>query len=198
VSVAAEKAGVNDMRRPSQPRLLLVVAARESKEVPMSLHTFAILQSLLLISAANGAPILLKRVSGVHFAGPIDGGLVLPDGHPLLGSSKTWRGIFAGVLLAVGASVAIDLPWQAGALVGASAMVGDCVSSFTKRRFGLESSSMALGIDQIPESLLPAVVCSVYLPLGVLDVVAIVLVFFIGELGLSRLFFAIRLRDRPY
>jgi len=57
---------------------------------------------------------------------------------------------------------------------------------------------MALGLDPIPKSPLPAVVCSVYLPLSVLDVVAIVLVFFVGELGLSRLFFAIRLRDRPY
>jgi CDP-2,3-bis-(O-geranylgeranyl)-sn-glycerol synthase len=164
----------------------------------MSLHTLAILRSLLLISAANGAPILFKRVFSVRFAGPIDGGLVLQDGHPLLGSSKTWRGLVAGVFLAACASLAIDLPWQVGALIGASAMVDDCVSSFAKRRFGLESSSMALGLDQIPESLLPAVVCSAYLPLGALDVGAIVLVFFVGELGLSRLFFAIRLHDRPY
>jgi CDP-diglyceride synthetase len=164
----------------------------------MSIHTFAILRSLLLISAANGAPILLKHVFGVRFAAPIDVGLVLPDGYRLLGKSKTWRGLVAGVVLAIAASATISLPWQAGALVGASAMAGDCVSSFTKRRFGLESSSMALGLDQIPESLLPAVVCSVYLPLSVLDVVAIALVFFVGELGLSRLLFAIRLRDRPY
>jgi CDP-archaeol synthase len=152
----------------------------------MSIHAFAILQNLLLISAANGAPVLLKRAFGVRFAAPIDGGLVLR------------RGLVAGVLLPAGAAVAISLPWQAGALVGASAMAGDCLSSFTKRRLGLRSSSMALGLDQVPESLLPAVVCGAYLPVGVLDVVAIVLVFFVGELGLSRLLFAIRLRDRPY
>jgi hypothetical protein len=128
----------------------------------------------------------------------IDGGLILRDGHPLLGRSKTWRGLAASVLLAVCAAEVIGLPWQAGALAGASAMAGDCVSSFIKRRFGLEPSSMALGLDQFPESLLPAAACSVYLPLGPLDVVATVLAFFVGELALSRLLFAIRLRDRPY
>ena len=152
----------------------------------MSIHIFPILQSLLLISVANGAPVLFKRVFGAHFSGPIDGGLVLRDGHPLLGGSKTWRGFVAGVLLPAGAAVAISLPWHAGAFAGASAMVGDCISSFTKRRFGLVSSSMALGLDQIPESILPAVVCSGYLPLSALDVVAIVVVFFVGELALCR------------
>jgi len=95
-------------------------------------------------------------------------------------------------------SVLINLPWQAGALAAASAMAGDCLSSFVKRRLGLEPSSMTLGLDQVPESLLPAVACSVYLPLGAIDVVAIVVVFFVGQLALSRLFFAIGLRDRPY
>jgi hypothetical protein len=60
------------------------------------------------------------------------------------------------------------------------------------------SRSMTLGLDQVPESLFPAVACSAYLPLGPLDVALIVLVFFVGELATSRLFFAVGLRDRPY
>jgi CDP-diglyceride synthetase len=164
----------------------------------MSIHAAAILQSLVLIIAANGAPVLFKRLFGARFARPVDGGLFLRDGHPLLGRSKTWRGVVAGVLLTVCAAPVIGLPWHAGALVGASAMAGDCVSSFTKRRLGLEPSSMALGLDQVPESLLPGLVCGIYLSLGLIDVVAIVLVFLVGELALSRLLFAMRLRDRPY
>ncbi|HEY3622606.1 MAG TPA: CDP-archaeol synthase [Roseiarcus sp.] len=85
-----------------------------------------------------------------------------------------------------------------GALAAASAMAGDCLSSFIKRRFGLEPSSMTLGLDQVPKSLFPAVACSGYLPLGPLDVALIVLVFSVGELATSRLLFAIGLRDRPY
>jgi CDP-diglyceride synthetase len=164
----------------------------------MSAHALAMLQSLILISAANGAPLLLARLLGARFAHPIDGGIVLRDGHPLLGRSKTWRGLAAAVLLAACAAVLMSLPWQLGALAAASAMAGDCLSSFVKRRFGLEPSSMALGLDQVPESLFPAVACSAYLPLGPLDVALIVLVFSVGELAMSRLFYAVGLRDRPY
>src|SRR5271166_6481204 len=59
-------------------------------------------------------------------------------------------------------------------------------------------SSMTLGLDQVPESLFPAVACSAYLPLGPVDLLAIVLVFSVGELAMSQLFFAVGLRDRPY
>jgi len=161
-------------------------------------HALIILRSLILISAANGAPVLFARLLGTRFARPIDGGIVLRDGHPLLGRSKTWRGLAAAIVLAACAAALIDLPWQAGALTGASAMAGDCLSSFVKRRLALEASSMSLGLDQVPESLFPAVACSVYLPLSPGDVIAIVLVFSVGVLAMSRLFYAIGLRDRPY
>jgi CDP-diglyceride synthetase len=128
-------------------------------------HVLVIVRSLILISAANGAPVLFARLLGTRFARPIDGGIVLRDGHPLLGRSKTWRGLAAAVVFTACAAVLISLPWQAGALAGASAVAGDCLSSFVKRRFGLEPSSMTLGLDQVPESLFPAVACSVYLPL---------------------------------
>ena len=57
---------------------------------------------------------------------------------------------------------------------------------------------MTLGLDQVPESLFPAIACSAYLPLGPIDIVVIVLMFFVGELAMSRLLFAVGLRDRPY
>ena len=91
----------------------------------MSAHPLAILQSLILISAANGAPVLLARLLGARFAHPIDGGIVLRDGHPLLGRSKTWRGLAAAILLAACVAVLIGLPWRLGALAAASAMAGD-------------------------------------------------------------------------
>src|SRR5208282_506194 len=84
-------------------------------------HALVIFQSLILISAANGAPVLFARLLGTRFARPIDGGIVLGDRHPLLGRSKTWRGLAAAVVLTACAAVLIDLPWQAGALTGAFA-----------------------------------------------------------------------------
>lgn len=62
---------------------------------------FIIAQALffaLPFYAANMAPVLVK---GIPFlATPIDGGRVW-HGQPILGSHKTWRGLAAGVLLAV-------------------------------------------------------------------------------------------------
>ena len=93
----------------------------------------------------------------------------------------------------------MSLPWRLGALAAASAMAGDCLSSFVKRRFGLEPSSMTLGLDQVPESLFPPrLLAALISPLRPLDVALIVLVFSVGELAMSRLFFAVGLRDRPY
>jgi CDP-2,3-bis-(O-geranylgeranyl)-sn-glycerol synthase len=164
----------------------------------MSAHALEIVQSLILISAANGAPVLAARALRARPARPIDGGMRLPDGYALLGPSKTWRGLVSAIVFASCVAVLIGLPWQLGALTGSSAMLGDGLSSFVKRRLGLEPSSMALGLDQVPESLCPAVACAAYLPLGAIDVLTIVLVFSVGELAASRLFFAIGLRDRPY
>jgi CDP-2,3-bis-(O-geranylgeranyl)-sn-glycerol synthase len=77
-------------------------------------------------------------------------------------------------------------------------MAGDCLSSFVKRRLGLESSAMALGLDQIPEALLPAISMRTYVRLSVIDIGAIVLIFSVGALALSRVFFRLGLREQPY
>jgi CDP-diglyceride synthetase len=164
----------------------------------VAIHLQAIAKCLFLIGAANGAPILAKHLLGDRFNGPIDGGLVLQDGQPLLGQSKTWRGLISAILVTAAAAPLVGLPAQAGVLVAAAAMAGDSFSSFVKRRLGLERSRMSLGLDQIPESLLPAIASGAYLNHGLLDIAAIVLAFFVGEIILSRILFAIGLRDRPY
>ena len=119
----------------------------------MSAHPLHIIQCLTLISAANGAPVLVAWALRARPARPIDGGIVLRDGHPLLGRSKTWRGIASAIVLATFVALLIGLPWRLGVLAATSAMAGDGLSSFFKRRFGLEPSSMTLGLDQIAESL---------------------------------------------
>ena len=58
-----------------------------------------------------------------------------------------------------------------GVVIGATAMAGDLLSSFCKRRLKLAPSSQALGLDQIPEVLLPAVVSRTWFDLSLLDVV---------------------------
>ncbi len=157
-----------------------------------------LLQLLLLLMVANGAPILAQKLFNDRFNHPLDGGLVLRDGRRLFGSSKTVRGIVLAIISTVVAAVLLDLPWFIGALIGTFAMLGDVLSSFTKRRLGKPTSSQALGLDQIPESLLPLLTVTPILNLRLMEIGGIVLAFLILELALSRILFKLNLRDRPY
>lgn len=78
------------------------------------------------------------------------------------------------------------------------AMAGDLLSSFLKRRLKFQPSSRATGLDQIPESLLPALACRPMLGFTAIDISAVVTVFSIGEMALSRLLFQWHVRDEPF
>jgi hypothetical protein len=77
-------------------------------------------------------------------------------------------------------------------------MIGDLLSSFCKRRLGLTPSSPAIGLDQVPESLFPFLACREALSLTAADIGAGMAIFFVGEVLLSRVLYALGLRDRPY
>ncbi len=155
-------------------------------------------QLLLLIIVANGAPILGAALFKKAGAWPIDGGLNFIDGRPLLGNSKTWRGVLLAVTATTVMAVLLHLPSYIGVRVGLFAIVGDLFSSFIKRRLGLASSSMAFGLDQIPEALLPLLVVKDYFDLTWFVVAEIVAGFIILELLLSRILFYLKIRKRPY
>jgi CDP-2,3-bis-(O-geranylgeranyl)-sn-glycerol synthase len=153
---------------------------------------------LLLLVIANGAPILGKKLFGATFDRPLDGGLQLRDGHPLFGPSKTVRGVVLSIAATALAAIPLGYDWTDGALIALLAMLGDLTSSFVKRRLGRPPSSMALGLDQIPESLLPTLAFKTRLGLTAWDIAGVVFAFILLELLLSRLLFGLRLRDRPY
>lgn len=153
---------------------------------------------LLLIITANSTPVVLARLLKDRAAWPIDGNWHLRDGHPLFGPSKTWRGLLGAVLACAILAPLLGSSVLVGAAAGALAMTGDMLSSFTKRRLGLASSSRASLIDQIPESLLPALVLQPVFQLSVLGIAEIVLTFIILEMVFSVIFFRLGLRKRPY
>lgn len=163
-----------------------------------SLHLLPLIQGLLLAAVANGTPIITKWWLGARWAFPLDGGLHLRDGEPLFGTSKTIRGLLLAVAMTALASSLMGLGPAIGGLAGAAAMTGDLMSSFTKRRLRLKPSSMAPGLDQVPEVLLPLVAVSGRLGLGIPDIVMGVAAFWIGELLISRVLFTLKIRDRPY
>lgn len=155
-------------------------------------------QLLILIAAANTAPLIAKSLLGGRFAWPVDNCATMSDGQPVFGSSKTIRGLVSAIIATTALAPLLGLSVSIGFFVGVSAMVGDLCSSFVKRRLRLKASSKATGLDQIPESLLPALVGWQMLSLTIADVVAITAIFFVGEVVLSKILFKLHLRDRPY
>ena len=157
-----------------------------------------ILQCLLLLVVANGAPILARNILKGRFSQAVDGNILFMDGKPLLGNSKTLRGIFASVCLTGIVSLLLGSGFVFGALFGLCAMLGDLASSFLKRRLSLQPSSMAPGIDQIPEALLPILVFRQELELSWSEITIIVCAFIVTELLLSRILFKLKIRQHPY
>ena len=162
------------------------------------MHPWPILRALILLALANGTPVIAKKLLAGRFAWPLDGGVCLADGRPLLGASKTVRGLVLALLATALGAALLGLGWTTGILVGLLAMAGDLASSFVKRRLGRASSSRALGLDQLPESLLPLWLCMGRLGLDLADVATAAVLFFAGELLLSRLLFMAHIRDEPY
>lgn len=156
------------------------------------------LKIMLLLLAANGSPVLGKRLLGHRLAIPIDGGLTFFDGRPLLGPSKTLRGLALSLIVTTAAAALLGLPWSLGLGFAGASMAGDALSSFLKRRLRVPSSGQALGLDQIPEALLPMWFYREAFGLSGWDMLVLVGIFILGELLLSRLMFRLGVRDRPY
>ncbi|MGI9569322.1 MAG: CDP-archaeol synthase [Desulfobulbia bacterium] len=161
----------------------------------MNLET--LLQILFLIVIANGSPILAKRLFKDRADFPLDFHLILSDGQPLLGKSKTFRGILSSLLLTSVIAPLIGLPWNIGMAIAIFAMLGDAISSFIKRRLLLPLSQSALGLDQIPESLLPLLFCLFTLKISMLDVVVGTAAFFVIGLVLSYFLYQLGIRGNP-
>lgn len=156
------------------------------------------LKFLILLFVANGAPILARNLLGERWAFPLDAGVLFVDGQPLLGQSKTLRGVLCAIVLTGAAAPLLGLAVGQGCLLAALSMFGDLLSSFIKRRLKLPRSSMALGLDQVPESLLPLLLLKDPLGLSWPGILRTVVLFFVLELVLSRLLFWLGIRKRPY
>ena len=156
------------------------------------------LKLLLLILIANGVPVIATAIFGQWGAHPLDSGRRFGDGQRLWGDSKTWRGLLLALLVTGLVALALGLPALIGVIIGAAAMAGDLLSSFIKRRLGMASSSMALGLDQIPESLLPLLAVAGEFGLSWPTMILMTLGFMALELALSQVLFRLGVRNRPY
>ncbi len=157
-----------------------------------------IFELLVLVAVANATPPLAKRMLGGTLDRPLDGGAKFLDGRPLLGPSKTIRGIVLALVVTPIAALVLGMGWEIGVVVAIAAMIGDLFSSFIKRRLGLPSSSRAIGLDHIPEALFSFIAGRMLLPVTVIDIVVGTAIFFLGSLVVARALFKLRIRDEPY
>ena len=147
-----------------------------------------LLQLLLLIIIANGAPILIRVLLNDRFNLAVDFGKNLPDKKPIFGSSKTWRGIFASLVATAAVAWLLGYSSETGLLVAFYAILGDLLSSFIKRRLAVAPSGMTPLLDQVPESFFPAFMMMQTFNLEVSSVILLVLTFIIIELVLSHFY----------
>jgi CDP-2,3-bis-(O-geranylgeranyl)-sn-glycerol synthase len=134
-------------------------------------------RALLLVCLASSAAWGTSLVLGRRLAAPLDFGLELPDGKRLLGSHKTWRGVAAGILACALAAPLVGLEVTTGAGFGAAALLGDTLSSALKRRLALEPGTEVLGLDQLPEALVPLVLFAEPLGIGIVEIAVVALAF---------------------
>jgi CDP-2,3-bis-(O-geranylgeranyl)-sn-glycerol synthase len=161
-------------------------------------HLALLAQLLLLLAIANGTPIIAAKLLRDRCAYPLDAGLRFLDGRPLLGPAKTLRGLVLALVMTTLVAVLLGCDWTLGLTVGAGAMFGDLAASFSKRRLGRATSSQALGLDQIPESLFPLLAVREPLGLQPWDIALLVGAFMALELLLSRLLYRVGIRQQPY
>ena len=86
-----------------------------------------ILQSLVFLTFANGTPVIAKRLFGSYLAFPLDAGVHFVDGRPLLGPSKTVRGVVLSVAITAAAAPVLGVSVATGALLACLAMLGDMI-----------------------------------------------------------------------
>ena len=147
---------------------------------------------VLLLIIANGTPALLGLVLGPRWNRPLDNNRQFPDNRPLLGPSKTLRGLFSATVVTGLLAPLFELSILEGASFALLAMLGDLCSSFIKRRIGIASSRSVPLLDQIPESILPLWGLQTVLGSSGSEMAFAVAIFIVIDLLLSGLLRALR------
>lgn len=153
---------------------------------------------LVLLIFANGSPVVAARLFRSRFPTPVDFGYRWRDGRPLFGASKTWRGLVAGFLACTFCAPLLGLDLAFGAIFAILALGGDLLSSFIKRRIGLEASARASGLDQLPESMIPVAYAWAVLAIPAWQATGVVLLFVAGNMLFSPLLYRLGIRKRPH
>ena len=157
-----------------------------------------ILELFVMLVLANGTPVVAAGLLKNRWSAPVDGGRLWSDGRPVFGESKTWRGLVSGALACALFAVFTGLGFGFGLLFGLLGLFGDLLSSFVKRRLGMASSARAIGLDQIPEALLPMLLAMWWLPISLWVMLGVVVLFTLSNIFGSPLLYRLGIRRQPH
>jgi CDP-diglyceride synthetase len=149
---------------------------------------------VLLLVIANATPVIMSMLLDGLWKQPLDRGILFTDGNPVLGNSKTVRGLLGSISICALLAPLFDLSLLQGAGFGALAMLGDLLSSFCKRRLGFRSGHSAPLLDQVPETLLPLWVMQPALGASALEMVVAITAFSGIDLLFTRLLYSYHAR----
>jgi CDP-2,3-bis-(O-geranylgeranyl)-sn-glycerol synthase len=156
------------------------------------------LELFVMLVLANGTPVVAAALLKKRWSAPVDGGRLWSDGRPVFGDSKTWRGVVSGALACALFALLTGLGFVFGLLFGLFALAGDMLSSFIKRRRGMASSARAVGLDQIPEALLPMLLAMWWLPVSLWMLLVVVAFFTLANIVGSPLLYRLGIRRQPH
>lgn len=163
---------------------------------------------------ANMAPAIFIRLGLLKFLDkPMDFGRVV-GGKRIFGEHKTWRGLVAGVIVAIFTiflqQVLVKYPffkeisildyknenlWLLGFLFGFGALVGDAVKSYFKRRVGIKPGQPWIPFDQLDFVLGALLAVSVVYVPGWPVIVAAVLITPVLHILTNFISYALRIRE---
>jgi predicted MPP superfamily phosphohydrolase len=159
------------------------------------------LKILTLLWVINFVPPLLTYLFEDKWSAPLDRGYHFPDGKPLLGAHKTFRGLFGAVAAGTVGGLIFGFPWWLGLGAGLLSMAGDLASSFIKRRLRISSGEIVPVLDQGFEGLFPFFMIRPSLSLGAGEILLLLVLFsfgaYFGSLFLNRVLLAIPFENYP-
>ena len=144
-------------------------------------------QLVLLLVITNATPVIISLLAGRRWNRPLDGNHRYRDHRPLLGPSKTIRGIIGAVAVTALIAPLFSLTVIEGAAFALLSMTGDVCSSFIKRRLDIAPGRSVPFLDQLPETVLPLWIMQTALGAELQEMVLAVALFMVIDLLLSRL-----------
>ncbi len=160
---------------------------------------------------ANMAPVFAAKFNILPFLDePIDGGRLLNE-KPLLGTNKTWRGVFAAIFAALITvliqyydTFSLTILTSAydsllgvimyGTIVGILVILGDALGSVIKRQLGVESGEPSIPLDQIDYIVVFIIGTLPFTVWGIVPATILIVTTFFLNLGVNALAYVIGIK----